>query len=230
MTYESFYDEEIFADFDQAFQKQLTAGKLRFLDDLKRMIVSDSMLLKEFKCSITASFKLMEQFIGNNYDQIDTISLKDWEMFGIKHPDVIYRIGYLSVHYQEDPITTISESDDDFLLQPTFDTMEDSFQNGIREGGVIYLRQLCELCATDFELEGEMSLVTKAFSDMIIFIKGEHTSTNESTGIISQNIIHLEASLGLGDWEQFGLTRDLVQRVGYLAYCMAENAKSCHPE
>lgn len=218
-----------FAELDQAFQRQLQNGKLRFLDDLKYMIVSDSKLAKEYKHSITSSFKLMRQFIGRNYESIDTITLKDWEVFGISHPDILHRIGYLSIHYEsmfseELRRSTLSDCSDT-ILHPSFSLMDDAFQNGIRQGRVAYLHQLCDFCKSDFELEGDIELINKAFKDMITFIGEGCDNPNDSSVILSfttsHPVIPLEETLSLKDWEQFGLSIDLSHRIGYLAYCLS---------
>eukprot|EP01034_Spumella_vulgaris_P022063 gene22063-28158_t len=106
--------------------------------------------------------------------------------------------------------SNLSDSDDSDSghLQPSFEVMDEAFQTGIREESSGYLRRLCELCGSDFELEGEMESVSKAFRDMITFIR-------------SVNMC-LEHTLGLMDLEQFGLTSDLIHRIGFLAHCMKD--------
>lgn len=81
--------------------------------------------------------------------------------------------------------------------------MNEAFQRGLRQGKLSYLNQLKSRALVDYELQDDEALIGKAFELMRKFIGTQGTHVNH---------------LSLRDWEEFGLSKHVINRLGYIAF------------
>lgn len=82
---------------DAAFRRGLKAGKLLYLDNLKRKALQDYELHGESGL-LEKAFTSMKQHIGTSGARVNSTSLKDWRRFGLSE-DIIDRIGYIALQH-----------------------------------------------------------------------------------------------------------------------------------
>lgn len=80
--------------------------------------------------------------------------------------------------------------------------MDQAFRRGLKVAKIAYLEELKQMAIDDYELEGEKTNIKLAFESLRKFIKSKPNSLN------SLSVRHLE---------DFGLSKDVVERIGYLA-------------
>ncbi|RYG63555.1 hypothetical protein EON64_15700, partial [archaeon] len=91
------------------------------------------------------------------------------------------------------------------------DLYDQSFRRGLKAGKLVYLDNLKRKALQDYELHGEASSLEKAFTQMKLYIG---TSSSKLT------------SVNLADFRRFGLSRDVVERIGYVAYANDASASA----
>ncbi len=231
-----------------AFERRIKCGKLKFLEDLSAMMLGDEKLNKSQKRQVKNSFELMNKFIGRKHACIDSICLADWEMFGLSK-DIIDRIGFFSFEYDsiypadyhnetESNPEDLDLEEDEFSL--SFEQMSLAFQHGFRAGGEQYLDELQTLAFSDHELMYESETIASAFQAMKVFLghseifhghkmsehdNHQHGTDSDDTAVNVVSVVR--DSIDLRDWRQFGLSEDIVHRLGYLALCRQQQQLQC---
>ncbi|KAJ1409381.1 hypothetical protein B484DRAFT_193955 [Ochromonadaceae sp. CCMP2298] len=92
-------------------------------------------------------------------------------------------------------------AEEDIRIDPAM--MNAAFKSGLKRGKLLYLEELEHMATSDYELEGETVNISVCFSTVKKFF-----STRE----------RLFGEFELSDLIRFGLTSDIVGRIGYLAF------------
>lgn len=91
-------------------------------------------------------------------------------------------------------------AEEDIQVDPV--EIENAFKRGLKRNGVEYLEEVKKMATNDYELIGEEDSISRAFEGLKRYIT--------QRGNIAQ--------VRLKDLTQFGLTADVVSRIGYLAF------------
>lgn len=91
-------------------------------------------------------------------------------------------------------------AEEDIQVDPV--EIENAFKRGLKRNGVEYLEEVKKMATNDYELIGEEDSISQAFESLKRYIS--------TRGNIAQ--------VRLKDLTKFGLTSDVVSRIGYLAF------------
>ena len=92
-------------------------------------------------------------------------------------------------------------AEEDIRIDPS--DMDASFRRGIRNSGIEYVEELQKMAMNDYELEGEGEEIARAFDLLKKYIQSNGSYIGQ---------------LKLKDLIEFNLSRDIVNRIGYLAF------------
>lgn len=92
-------------------------------------------------------------------------------------------------------------AEEDIRIDPS--AMDSAFKRGLQRSGVQYLEELKKMATNDYELEGEGEAITMCFDGLIKYV----TTRGKNVGAFQ-----------LKDLKEFGLSADVVSRIGFLAF------------